>query len=331
MSFIFSTNNSCTNCTDVVFKFKQFMTTSSGSGGPGWSVVASSGGTGGSTFSSSSDVISSSASGSGGFSNANAWFVLRAPGGTSGNYKEFSFQRLSTDNLYRVKYTANGFDLSSGSQTQVPSATSSSSDYERVILGGGTDSSPTGSNLFNSSYTNQTLISHFCAQEQSDGYGFYALANKNAVTAGFFAFDPLMSASYPSQDLDPYVTMFDNTSSVLSKESIHTPNSYTTCYLQKGSPGTSVRIQGFYPVLYGSEIIGSLPSNPYNSKDDTFPVLYARRGSEPQPNGYKGQSLLLKWHGQNRSDFSIFSIDVAGDRLIVGNVSLPWNNTTVTI
>ena len=193
--------------------------------------------------------------------------------------------------------------------------------------------------MINSSYTSNStgaknLFGQFCAQ--TDGYGFYILANRFSSPAGFLAFDPMQAGTYPSganSDVDPYVTMVDNTSSVLSAASIYTPNSYTTCYLAKGMPAEgNVQVQGFYPVLYDNcQIIGNLPSNPYNSKDDTFPVLYARSGSKSSPNGYKGQSSLLKWHGQNRSNFSILSISTSGDRLAVGNVSIPWNNTLVSV
>jgi len=307
------------------------MTTTLSNGGPEWTVVASSDG----TTKNSGNWLSTYSSGANGLGNSGAWFILRAPGGNPvDGYKEFSFQRLSGDNSFRVKYTSVGFDVATGTATAVPYATLSD---ERVILGGGTDANPTSSYLINSSYTSQALIAHFCAQDPLDGYGFYLLANKFSTPAGFFAFDPMVTGTYPSQpgadDKDPFVTMFDNTSSVLSASSIYTPSSYSTCYLRKGMSGEgAVRIQGFYPVLYGNcQIVGNLPSNPYNGKDDTFPLLYARKGSESPPNGYKGQSLLLRWHGQGRGNFQIFSIDSAGDRLIVGNVSIPWNNTQVTI
>jgi hypothetical protein len=315
--------------------------------GPQWTVVASSDGL--SALSTTTDVITKYSSGAGGLGNNGAWFVLRAPGGNpTDGYMEFCFQRVIGtggnpnygDNLFRIKYTIKGFDLTSAAitATQVPPAISSD---ERLVLGSGTDASPVSSYLMNSSYTSVTgstinLFGQFCAQNPDDGYGFYMLSNRSATPAGFFAFDPMQPGTYPtgaSADKDPYVTMIDNTSSVLSRDSVYQPYSYTTCYLRKGMSGEdSVRIQGFYPVLYNNcQIIGNLPSNPYNNKDDTFPVLYARKGSEPSPNGYKGQSTLLKWHGQNRSNFSIVSITTPGDRLVVGNVSIPWINTPVSV
>lgn len=350
--FYFDTNKTCINCTDVVFQFKEFMKKPRlNNQGPEWTVVASSDGL--SALSATSDIITKYSSGSGGLGNDKAWFVLRAPGGNpTDGYKEFCFQRVSgtgrnpsdIDNLFRIKYSMKGFDLPTGTATQVPSPkvnTTTSLYEERVVLGSGTDALPVGNYLMNSAYTStasvtRNLFGHFCAQNPDDGYGFYMLTNSSATPAGFFAFDPMQPGTYPTganPDADPYVTMVDNTSSVLSKASVYQPYSYTTCYLRKNMTGEdNVRIQGFYPVLYDNcQIIGNLPSNPYNRKDDTFPVLYARKGAEPSPNGYKGQSTLLKWHGQNRSNFSIVSISEPGDRLVVGNVSIPWYNTPVSV
>jgi hypothetical protein len=352
MPFAYSTNNTCINCTDVVFQFKNFMTTASiaqGFTNP-WLVVASSDGLAAPNL--SGDCITKYSSGSGGLGNAGAWFVLRAPGGNpTDGYKEFCFQRVvgasnistDADNLFRIKYTAKGFDLTSNliAATRVPPAKSSSTANsgldERIVLGSGTDALPVADYFVNSTYTSSgstiNLFAHFSAQ--TDGYGFYALSNRFSVPAGFFTFDPMLAGTYPAganPDLDPYVTMVDNSSSILSADSVYTPNSKSTCYLRRGMSGEDgVRVQGFYPVLYDNcKIVGNLPSNPYNQKDDTFPLLYARKGSETSPNGYKGQSSLLKWHGQNRSNFSIVSIDTAGDRLVVGNVSIPWNNVPVS-
>lgn len=349
MSLAFSTNKICLNSTDVLFQFKEFMKKTVENDGPGWTVVASSDGVTLTTSNFLTDNITKYGTGLGGLGNNLAWFILRAPGGAPDGYKEFCFQRVGSgsnpDNSFRIKYTNVGFDLSNLSAptaiTVTPTAKTSSVTNlpdERVVLGSAinTDASPSGSAMFNRSQP-ENLFAHFCADNAAP-YGFYILANRYSQPAGFFAFDPIEAGTYPDPalgpgDLDPYVTMVDATSSVLSSASIYNPSSYSTCYMRYNAEyQDNVRVQGFYPVLYDScQIIGALPSNPYNKKDDTFPLIYARKGSDPYPNGYKGQSSLIRWHGQSRGNFSIATMDVAGDRLVIGNVSIPWNNTYVSV
>ena len=171
---------------EAVFELKNVLT------GSGWSVVSSSNGT---TFSAGDNITSSTS-----LAGSNRWFIVQEPTGVGG--RQWCFQRTSDNATWRVKISPlNGFGGGTPSTTRVPSATD-----EGVILGAGTDASPTGAQLLP---TDNTYKFHAISESTAVGpsgnqaYGFWAFAN---ITGGVNVVDietiimqePLATGSYPS-------------------------------------------------------------------------------------------------------------------------------------
>ena len=77
-----------------------------------------------------------------------------------------------------------------------------------------------------------------------------------------------------------------------------------------------------YPV-FGS-------TNPISTKDEAFPIVYARRGVIANP-GYKGVGFMMKWLGVSRTTGDTLTVDSTRDRIVFGDVSFPWQGTVPTV
>ena len=159
----------------------------------GW-VVTSSGSTG-TGYSSNSDIITTDVI----MAVANAWFAIRDPAG----HRSYTFQRGSTNLLWRIKYSANpngvaGFTGGSPSATCTPSATD-----EQITLGGGTDASPTFSTVFGGADGSYRIW--IGAGDAAVGYSWYFFANLTGsyTTAAFMFQDVMRTGTYSPLDLDP--------------------------------------------------------------------------------------------------------------------------------
>lgn len=309
------------NSTDVIFKFKQFMVT------VGWKVSAS--GDGYITYDPFADVITHSSTGVGGLANQKSWFVLEH----KTNGRAFLFQRGDADNKFKLKYSVTSFNDSSGASSDI---TPKPLDGKEIILAGaGTDVAPSFEQIFKTQNTN--IRCHFLAQVSDSFYGigwamFGNSAGQNSMSF-MHAFDPMLS-SY-AEDKDPYVIYIDKSTNIGSISAFNTPDAKIWAYYRKDytTDELATTIQGFEPSANGFNIVSSLPTSPYTGKDGTVPVIYARRINASQtqlfPSGIKGQSTLFKWHLQSRNNYFLFSLRDQEYRVVVGNVSLPWNGDPI--
>ena len=68
-------------------------------------------------------------------------------------------------------------------------------------------------------------------------------------------------------------------------------------------------------------------------KDDTAPIAYVRGstsfGTQIGVKGFSG--TIMRWLGTTRAVGDTLSVNVARDRIIVGNVSLPWDPGVVPV
>jgi hypothetical protein len=168
MSYSFSTNNSPATGAIAMYTLLSTLITAT------WTKPKDSDGT---TYSSSGVRITGGGSGANGLANNSAWFVVSAPNG-----RQFCIQRGTTNQAWKIKYSkAAGFVGGSPSATQVPSATD-----EQVIVGGGTDASPTFYTLFGSD--NSYRMSCGCGNS-AVGYAFFMTGWLNgSMGVGTFAF-----------------------------------------------------------------------------------------------------------------------------------------------
>jgi len=174
----------------------------------GWLKKADSDGV---TYSSSGVQVTSGNIGTNGLNNTKAWVRLQSPS-VNGQTREFTFQRGTTFDVWRIKYSASaGFTGGSPAATVTPSSTD-----EVFMLGGATDASPTFFSWFttdNGYYWNiacggSTEFYSFIAWGKTIG----ALTSLNAI-----CLDVMAAGSYPSADIDPAVVYCSNAGPAISQ------------------------------------------------------------------------------------------------------------------
>ena len=333
MTYQFNQNLTPTDGCNAVFLWKQFMV-----GAPGWTVIASSDG----TTNANSDVITSGGAGAGGLLNTRAWFVIKQPAST----RQFCFQTIGVHAppdspnaaMWRVKYSPTGF-VNGGGPTTTPTANVSSFtgvEDAGVVLGSaiGTDASPLGAAMFG---LDGTYRMHMMADDAAPNafYWFCTTIPTTDVSSGFF-FDPLATGTFPGSDTDPYV-VYHATNSFCKILSITGQTTAPLSYLRRGMSGETfdhLAAGTFCADSGNTPLIGGLPSNPSNGTDDLLPMIYARPtlwNMIGQPSGYKGVSSIVKWCSTARTTTDMLSVVNPGDRIVVGNSTLPWNNVNPSI
>ena len=102
-------------------------------------------------------------------------------------------------------------------------------------------------------------------------------------------------------------------------------------------PGTTYVVGTFFGNLRGFNMTGNftgpnVPGNldatikDYAGIDPHNPPVYP-----PPAAGYKGISSMMQWIGTTRGTVGILSINTTGDRIIVNQIVLPWNDSTVIV
>jgi|SRR5271165_600016 len=310
MTLQFNQNVHPANVTDAIFQWKQFMFTI------GWTITQSSDGT---TFG-AGDNISSSGSGANGLSNYRAWFVIQQPGST----RSLCLQRGNGDIYWRIKYSVGGFGFGIPSAINVPAGNTND---DNIVFGTGTDNAPRYSSFSSGVNTTQIIADNAAPF----GFCFLTYPAGAAYLGNVIMIDPLINL--PIQDQDPYIVYVDNTTSCLKNKGMNgSYSSHARGYFKYGTPSQAfTRIPAAN--YYGANKIvipAALPVNPINGNDDMFPIFYILSGTVSLPSTqYKGVSSLIKWCGTVRACGTLVQIISPGDRVIFGNVSLPWNNTVV--
>ncbi len=330
MAYVFQTNLTPATGHDAVFAWKATLVAA------GWTVMASGTGTSGS-YNAAGDSIVTSAN----LNAANAWFRLRAPDPGDGVRREYVVQRTTASTTYRIKYSPGaGFTGAPGGGGSTDADTVPSSADERVVVGGGTDASPTGAVILP---TDATYRWHVGAGGAADKHAWWAAAlpiGGGALSAGWFL-EAMLPNTYPSADLDPYAQSFS-----------------TTAFNQTSWAGTVVRSvlgSGVYKKgLAGEAWVafsgcgwaggntggGSVPptvfvatkigSSPYNAKDDLMPLMWGRRSAQGS-GGYKGMGAMLRLSGVLRTVGDTLTVATSRDRITFGPLVLPWDGSVPTI
>jgi hypothetical protein len=290
----------------------------------------------------------------GGANNNYAWILLQQPTAVSGalappygGRRQFIFQRntgASNGWQWLVKYSLSGTYTTNASAPGVINTPSGSSTSDDVIV-----------HLFdttlgpNSTYEGQ-ISSHAGADDgtgPTSPYGFF-LANIHRlgsdVANSLIVFDPMVSGSFPSLERDPFVwyAAGQGTSTARYASDFQSDsNSGLTprTWFRYGYAGSTYQKVGACswlagdntPYLRGIPGRGS-PNWGNNLYDDSFPILYVRRASLGGNAGYKGVSSMLKWTSISRNtgdSLSTTNPGVSRDRVVIGDVSIPWDGSTV--
>lgn len=331
MAYTYTVNLVPSIGTHIVFNLKAALVAG------GWTVISSSDGT---TYNASGDQITHNGTGAGGMGNARSWFVIRQPGA---NQREFCIQRSSdsstTNYNFRLKYSggpSTGFVAGTPSATQTPSATD-----ENILLGAGSDASPTFGNWF--SFAEATLVqANIMVGDAASNYNFLMFCHPaQGRTVSFYNFSRMgllgldTVTSFSVGDVDPAVVHFDNSTSQpqLGVRMADTSTLCTLSWYKKGLGGA-----GFVKtpmILYSSSTTPLIPNgtgpNIVTGKDIFMPALYGRNTSLAAPNGFKGISTLFELCSNYRAYGTMLTHTTTNDRLVLGYVAVPWNGTALEV
>lgn len=317
---------------EAIFKLKELLKTA------GWVVQRSGDGT---NFQSSAgnanDVITTAAE----MNTSTAWFIILDPSGK----RMLMFQKGASTGQWKVGYiypvAGAAQTLSSGSAT----VASTPSTGAEVLKG-------TGAYPYTqAAWFSGTDGTYRCSigADNAAPYGFYVACwttstASTLTSGGAFFFDPMLSGSYPSEDVDPVVLYCPQTTSQsdspwlavsLSSEAVAaSDDNPVKGYLRKELTGGAwVSISAMQLCTANPSIVfpAGAGSNPHNLKDDGVPIVYARLGTLPTPCGYKGVSSFIRWVSANRATGQALTVSSTRDRVVVGHVSLPWDGSTPTI
>lgn len=327
MAFTFSINNTFSSLADGWYQFKEALKAG------GWAVTQTGDGV---TYSSVSDLITTATV----MNNTRAWFVLTQPV-VDGYQKFICIQPGTSKYQVRVKLSWTGFNTGSPSGTVVPSAAD-----EKVILGSGSDATPTYEDFLNSSFN--LIRSNIIIGDAASKYAFFWMCNR-ITTGGFgslFMIDRVTDAH--ALDIDPYVYFMHGSSSYPSTLNSISGNIITNttgstsrfwCWVRKGYSDqvfTKCFMNYFNQGIgiANNYFVGLLGTNPYDGNDTLLPALVFVGG---QLNAsslltslsmYKGQLVNAQLNGVTR-----VALDTGTSKLKVYNGPLvfPWNGTDPTV
>lgn len=320
MSFTFTKSTPATGA-QAIYELKERLKTA------GWVVKSSSDGT---TYNSTGDQISSGGSGAGGMANNSAWFRIQSPAGAGSI--EYTFQRGTTNIAWRCKRSLTaGFSGGTPGTTQTPSATD-----QGIMFGAGTDGAPTYVNLFASDNTYRWNV----GADGAAPYGWWAggFPTGGGVPTTGMVHEPLDATE--STDGDKYVFMYAiNTNNPWLLSAMGTPSESATTASIWGTvaaavPSSTYRTMvalGYVQNSTNATIVpNGLVTNPISSKDEGFPIPFARHSALVGP-GWKGISTVMRWTGTSRTTGDTLTVSSTRDRIVYRDVSLPWDGSVPTV
>jgi hypothetical protein len=327
MAFVFTNNVTPTNGSDLMYRLKTLLLSANwilkGNGdATNVSDVADNTATAAGT-----DYITSA----GAMAATNAWWRVRMAG--TSPQMEFVFQRGTTNLVWRIKFSPTGFVGGTATATRVPSATD-----EVVLCGGGTDASPTFTTIF---AADGGYRLHIIADNAAPyGWVYVTYPNGGGNPNGAMMLDPLTGTAVG--DTTPYAVYLSQSvgsafrgSGVSLDFTNESGASAPLVYLSTTlSAANFVRaLPNGYGFAGGSVMIipGNTGSNPFDAKDLELPPIYMRRATLSGLTGYKGISSLMRWNGTTRATGDTHTVSTTRDRIIVGDITLPWDGSVPTV
>ena len=286
-----------------------------------------------------------------------------------GGTRMFVFQRNASanDTDWRIKYSVQGGYQFARQTNVTPSLYATLPNQDDVtIFGGGTDAAPTFTTLFGDT-TSGNGISRFnvmCndgASSETAPFGIYAIAFRNGggVEPGMaFILEPMAAGTIGVGELDPYIIYPDGNgvNNVGTGNCTGNDQRGMCCTNSTFGPGGWLRYgqsnQAYLriPACWYAQFTINLQTNcvvpasngttqtrqpvgtnPYNNNDDLFPIVFARSANQGTVTGYKGVSSMMKWNGTLRSIGDTQAQNTVRDRIIMGDLSLPWDGSVPAI
>ncbi len=274
-----------------------------------------------------------------------AWLVLRSPAyyvspsSTTPRYLEYALQRGSAANLWRIKRSVRaGFTGGSPGPERTPSATD-----EVVLLGGGTDASPTYAALLP---TDATYRLQACGLESAIGFYLLCYPIGGGQPTAIWWLDPIVNppvdAGELSFDPDPWVSYLATTSACRAV-SLGGEAAGPKAWLKYGAVDAAwVTTPAMLGAVYdASDVLrvampAGLPTNPWTGDYEDAQLRYVRRAALGGTCGDKRLGSLARWCGTSLTTGTILSgRDASGvvtdaQWIVAGDVLLPWDGITPT-
>jgi len=358
MAYQYSQNILIGSGTEAMFRIKEFLKSI------GWIHQAS--GDGGSlvstTAGNANDKITGYATtGAGNWGLGSGWIRLRMPTGN----REILMTR-STDTAWLISYSYNaGFTGGSPSATVPPTAS------DQQGINNTLPNTMSAVTIFSVPERQRlNIIADNAAPYGVLAFGFHGSYSTNASPVFSLVIDPVTNTAAEDVDPYVFYNSVDLGTAV-SDISNFQPNSSGSTNVARAwfkSSATTMQFATVYMytyVTYGSgfsvntwvalhqpqsnsHIARSIGANPYTGKMNFFPVIWGRPPNVPVSGGnavystlggstgylgvgFKGVSSFFKYPTCALSNGVLLSETTAGDRLVVGQFVVPWNNTPLLI
>ena len=281
-----------------------------------------------------------------------------------GGTRMLVFQRGNADYQWRMKYSVSGRYQFASQGGTTPSLYGTATNQDDVTwFGGGTDASPSFTTLFGDQGGNDGTTRFNCAANdgksgETSPFGFWCSGFRNGggvYPSMGIVFDPMAAGTIGIGEQDPYIIFSQGDAGATFQSNIYSsglPNDSgygAACWLKYGNTAVQqfVRILGaiYYTYRGGGGVniavpgtasgyrgtIGPLGVNPFNNNDDLFPVVMMRPAYLGGLTGYKGVCSVMKWNSVPRSCADTQAQNTIRDRIIQGDVSLPWDGSVPLI
>ena len=294
----------------------------------GWVVTSSGTGTAG-TYNSTGDAITL-------FTDfgPNAWYVAAHPT-LDGYQRYFCFQIGSGSSVHqaRIKMAWAPYSSGSPSATVVPESAD-----QQILLGSGTDASPTYASLYSNSFSGPDQNVYCMAGDITEKFSFYMFSYKsNTAPVDTYLQALIMMQRLNSTnalDIDPYVYSAQNAPTFSSSVSAwdSTTSAQPFGWYKKGLSGAAfIR----YPICYygsdsSSTIMGLIGSNPYDSSLNLLPMIFMR--TTGGQTGIKGVAANMNVSPAGRGSLTTGSVVTTRDKLYFGpHLVINYNGSTIRV
>lgn len=304
-----------TNQKVAVFDLKEFLVNTGG-----WVVLSSSDGT---TYNSSGDEITHGSTGAGGLDNASAWFRMRDP---DAEY-EVTVQRGTggAPNNFRVKWTRATFNAGSPGAIRTP--TTADADDEYVLLGSGTDASPSFSALVGGT-AGATRVKA-CVDDANGDFYFAGFPDGGGTpNTSFFIEHPLQS---DADDLFPIVAYLPSANHLANSSMTNTVTSGLASWQPDGE-GAPVIISTLQQKNASNVVApNGKAADPITGDHGVVAVPFGRPSTLGNGPCWKGLSRFMKFNGVTGSATGdTYTLNATRDRLVVRDFNFDWDGSVPT-
>jgi len=264
-------------------------------------------------FSSSGSLITSAAT----FNSNNAWARMREPGGVGA--REYILQRSTTATTAVVKYSrADGFTGGSPAAAVSPTSTDT-----KLIVGGGTDASPTGVAICGATGYVQAVASN-TANNGTYGFWTFQYAAGTGTFGGILLTEGISPGSTPASDADPSWRLAVASSTWWSNASPGVSwwqgyNLAGETYITAGNlgfPGSSANTMTTTLTTISPTLSTPFGVDPYDAKVSFFPFYIGKSATYP-----KGFSSGISFGLTSQNNLDVFNIATSEPRIAVNSVN----------